>query len=200
MKWLEDILNSEVEDKMEAIKQELPKHFMPKDKWNEVNEELKQLKETVDERDKQLTELKKQAKDNEELTSKIAELQEQNKAAADEFETRLASQRFNFAVEREVSAHQAKNVRAVKALLDLDKVKMDGDKLLGISEQLEELKKSEPYLFGANLKGREPHPDNTPPPPQKNPWKKDQINLTEQGRILRDDPELAERLKAAAGT
>ncbi|GIP57905.1 DUF4355 domain-containing protein [Paenibacillus woosongensis] len=33
---------------------------------------------------------------------------------------------------------------------------------------------------------------------QVNPWKKETFNLTEQGRILRDNPELAKQLKAAA--
>lgn len=35
-------------------------------------------------------------------------------------------------------------------------------------------------------------------PGVKNPWSKDTFNLTEQGRILREDPELAEKLKAQA--
>lgn len=34
---------------------------------------------------------------------------------------------------------------------------------------------------------------------QVNPWKKETFNLTEQGRITRDNPELAKQLKAAAG-
>jgi hypothetical protein len=33
----------------------------------------------------------------------------------------------------------------------------------------------------------------------KNPWAKDTFNLTEQGTILKSDPALAKRLKAAAG-
>lgn len=33
----------------------------------------------------------------------------------------------------------------------------------------------------------------------KNPWAKETQNLTEQGRIMRDDPALAEQLKKAAG-
>lgn len=35
--------------------------------------------------------------------------------------------------------------------------------------------------------------------PVKNPWMKGQINVTEQGRILREKPELASKLKQAAG-
>ena len=38
--------------------------------------------------------------------------------------------------------------QAVKALLDMDKVKLDGDQLLGIDEQLKALKESDSYLFG----------------------------------------------------
>ncbi|MFC5468419.1 DUF4355 domain-containing protein [Cohnella suwonensis] len=34
---------------------------------------------------------------------------------------------------------------------------------------------------------------------QINPWKKETFNLTEQGRIIRENPELAKQLKAAAG-
>lgn len=33
----------------------------------------------------------------------------------------------------------------------------------------------------------------------KNPWKTEHFNLTEQGRISKEDPELAKKLKAAAG-
>ena len=42
----------------------------------------------------------------------------------------------------------AKNTKAVLALLDLDKVSVDEDgQLFGISEQLEELQKTDAYLF-----------------------------------------------------
>ncbi len=36
-------------------------------------------------------------------------------------------------------------------------------------------------------------------PPQSNPWKKETLNLTEQARMLREQPELAKQMKAAAG-
>lgn len=44
------------------------------------------------------------------------------------------------------------------------------------------------------------NPANMPPVAGKdNPWSREGCNLTEQGRIMRTDPKLAERLKAAAG-
>ena len=42
---------------------------------------------------------------------------------------------------------KAKNIKAVKALLDPGIIKLDGDKLLGIDEQLTKLKTEVSYLF-----------------------------------------------------
>ena len=173
-------------------------NFIPKSRFDEVNGERQELKNFLKERDDQLKDLKKQAKDSEELTGKINELQEQNEKTVEEYEDKLKSQRFNFAVERELSKVEAKNVKAVKALIDLEKVKLDGETLIGLDEQVKEIKESEPYLFGADLKGRKPHETKETPPPPKNPWSKENFNLTEQGRLLKEDPELAEQLKAAA--
>jgi hypothetical protein len=49
--------------------------------------------------------------------------------------------------------------------------------------------------------GGRQRPDEKKPDDEgdKNPWKKDSLNFTEQGRITREDPEKAKRLKAEAG-
>ena len=41
----------------------------------------------------------------------------------------------------------AKNNIAVKALLKMENIKMDNDKVIGLTEQIEELKKTNDYLF-----------------------------------------------------
>ena len=173
--------------------------YVPKARFDQVNEQKNQYKDMLEGRDKQLKELKNKAKDSEELTAQIEELQQTNEQTVNEYETKLKEQSFNFALEKEISKYEAKNVKAVKALLDTEKIKYEDNKLFGVEEQLKELKENEPYLFGADLQGRKPHETKTPPPAQKNPWSKEHFNLTEQGRILKEDPELAEKLKAAAG-
>jgi hypothetical protein len=42
---------------------------------------------------------------------------------------------------------KAKNPKLARAALDMSLIKLDGEKLLGLSEQLESLKKSDAYLF-----------------------------------------------------
>ena len=95
----------------------------------------------------------------------------------------------------------AKNPKAVKALLDKEKLKLDGETLLGLEDQLKTLRESDAYLFGEdNLSGKKPGDGNPllPDDVKKNPWSKDHFNLTEQGRIMKKDPELAKRLQAQA--
>ena len=48
-------------------------------------------------------------------------------------------------------------------------------------------------------KGRDPYDTSGSGDTVKNPWSKEHFNLTEQGRLLRENPELAKQLMAAAG-
>ena len=54
------------------------------------------------------------------------------------------------AIDIALANSKAKNGKAARALLDLDAVKLDGNKLLGFDDQLEALKKSDPWLFEAD--------------------------------------------------
>ncbi|KXG78279.1 phage scaffolding protein [Thermotalea metallivorans] len=176
--------------------------YFPKAKFDEINEERKELKSQLEERDKQLKELKVKVQGNEELTAKIVELENLNKQTKEEYEAKMAALKKETAIELKLKDEKAKNVKAVRALLDLDKVNLDGDNLIGLDEQLKALKEKESYLFGEDtLKGRDPNKKHDPSDSdyRNNPWSKEHFNLTEQGKILRENPELAAKLKAVAG-
>lgn len=173
--------------------------MVPKRRLDEVIAERNRYKEMVEERDSQLADLKTWAKDNEVLKAQIAELQAKNKQVTEDYEKQLKDQRFAFAIERAVAKADARNVKAVVALLDASKISLDGENLLGFDEQIAALKKSDPYLFGVDLKGRMPEGTGKPPQAQENPWKKETFNLTKQGELLRKDPDSAARFMAEAG-
>ena len=205
MDWLKEILKTAgiEEGKLEGligeIGKELAKYFIPKDKYNEVSEAKKKLEEDIQERDKQLEQLKNAASNNEELKNQIEELQEANRRAAEEWQAKMAQMQLDFAIEKALAAAKAKNAKAVKALLDLEKVKLDGEALIGLDDQLKALQQSDPYLFGDSGKvggGTNPPGAGTG---EVNPWKKDSWNLTQQGKILLEDPAKATRMKAEAG-
>jgi hypothetical protein len=205
MDWLKELLKKAgiEEGKLEGviadISKELPKYFIPKDKYNEAAEAKKKLETDIQERDNQLEQLKNAAGNSEELKAQIEQLQAENQKAAEEWQAKMAQMQLDYAIERALTAAKAKNAKAVKALLDLEKVKLDGEQLLGLDDQLKAIQQSDPYLFGDSKKIG----DGTNPPgagdPEVNPWKKETWNLTMQGKILREDPAKATRMKAEAG-
>jgi hypothetical protein len=154
MDWLKELLKKagieegKLEGTIADINKELPKHFIPKDKYNEVAEAKKKLEADLAARDTQLEELKKAAGTSEELKAQIEQLQAENQKAAEEWQAKMAQMQLDFAIEKALAAAKAKNAKAVKALLDMEKVKLDGEQLLGLDDQLKTLKESDAYLFG----------------------------------------------------
>ncbi|MFK3906199.1 phage scaffolding protein [Bacillus safensis] len=181
--------------------------WFPKERFDAVNNEKKELKSQLDERDQQLSTLQKQAKGNEELQKEIEQLQEKNKKASEEYQQNLEKQAFEFALESALRDAKARNIKSVKANLNVEELKLAGDKVIGLDEQLSALKESDSYLFEAEndsspgLAGRQPHGTGNSAanlPTAKNPFSKKHLNLTEQGRLFRENPELAMRLQKEA--
>lgn len=124
------------------------KGYVPKTRFDEVNAAKKAAEDTVKERDKQLEDLKKASGDSEALKAQIAQLQADNKAAADKYAAELKAVQINSAVEKELTAAGAKNLKAVKALLEgLDKAELDGENVKGLADQIKKLKAGEDTKF-----------------------------------------------------
>ena len=115
--------------------------YVGKDKFLALETEKKGLLAQIQERDAQLEQLKKV--DAGALQSKIAELQKANDAWA----TKVQSMALNHAIDAAILKSKGRNPKAIKALLDTDKIKMDGDAVTGIDEQIDAIKKSDAYLF-----------------------------------------------------
>ena len=181
------------------------KGFIPKSRFDEVNEAKKKLEQDIKTRDEQLEALKKI--DAEGLQAEIEKLQKENKATKEKYEAELKQIRLNNAVEKKLIASGAKNIKATKALLDLESVELDEDgNVKGLDEQIKQLQENEDSKFLFNIqslnkqqfKGFKPGESIDGIPTGKNPWSKEHFNLTEQGKILRENPELARQLQAAA--
>lgn len=138
--------------------------FIPKGRFDEVNNQNKELKTSLAERDTQLADLGEKAKGNEELTNKINELTEANKKIATDYETKIASREREYVIEGELSKIGAKNLKAVKALLDGEKIVVKDGQIAGLNEQIDALKKSDAYLF-AETQPVPPNKGGTPPNP-----------------------------------
>ena len=128
--------------------------------------ENKNLNTQVD-RDKQLETLKVSAGDNADLKKQIEDLQTENATAKANYESELNQLKIDFAVEKALTGAKAKNIKAVKALLELNDAKLDKDgNVKGLAEQIEKLTSGDDtkFLFEAqkqtkqqqNFKGFQP--------------------------------------------
>lgn len=178
-------------------------NYIPKEKFDSVNKEKNDYKKQVSERDTQLDELGKKVKDNEELTGEIDRLKSENQTATQELQDKLDKQAFDYALKDALTASKVKNAKAVKALLDTDKIKVDGDKLLNLDDQLEALKESDGYLFEQEEQQQQDKPNFTTGQHKTtsgiNPFSKENFNLTEQSRLFKEDPAKYEQFKTQAG-
>ena len=129
--------------------------------------EVTGLKTQVSDRDKQLETLKTAAGDNETLTKQIADLQAENTKVKETHESEMNQLKIDFAVEKALTGAKAKNIKAVKALLELEDAKLDKDgNVRGLAEQIEKLTSGDDtkFLFEAqkqtkqqqNFKGFQP--------------------------------------------
>ncbi len=97
------------------------------------------------------------AKAKEDSETRLAELVATGEKSALDYEVRLA-----------VVAFGAKDEKSVIAHLDRDKVTLADGKLIGLDEQLTEIKKSNEYLFGEPKTIYQSNPLNPPPPENEN--------------------------------
>jgi len=136
---------------------EAVKDFVPKTRLDEVIEERNGLRDQVAERDKQIEELGKNAGDNEALKNQIAELQAANTKATQEYQNNLQAARMDNAINLALAGAKAKNSKAVRALLDLAKIKVGEDGTAeGLEDQLKAIQKSDAYLFEAAEPAKQP--------------------------------------------
>ena len=146
-------ITEELAAKAEKASLEELKGYVEKSKHDEVVEENKTLKTSVSDRDKQLETLKASAGDNEELKKQIETMKQQNAEQEKAHKAELAQLRLDNAIENALTVAGAKNSKAVKALLDVSKVKLGEDgKLSGWDDQIKAIQKSDAYLFNVQQK------------------------------------------------
>ncbi len=180
----------------EASQKEL-EDFIPKSRFDEVNEAKKTLEKDVKARDKQLEELKKSNEDNETLQAQIKKLQDDNKAEKERYESELKSLRISNAVKLAVNG-KVHDEDLVAGLIDKEKLVIGEDgKIIGLEEQVKSLQEKKAFLF-KNEDAGSYKPQNGGKP-NNNPFAKETFNLTEQGKLLRENPAQAKEMAAAAG-
>lgn len=125
-------------------------NFIPKSRFDQVNQAKKELEVQLKDRDTQLADLSKNNKDNENLLNQIKDLQALNKQTTTDYENKINQMQFDYALDGALTNAKSKNNKALKALLDMNSIKYQEGKLEGLQEQIEALQKDASYLFDLN--------------------------------------------------
>lgn len=145
-KFLEDLgLEKEVIDKiMSENGNDINK---AKGDYEDVKAQLETANTTIKERDKQLKTLKDSVGDNEELQKQITELQATNKESATKYANDLKELKLNNAIKLAIN-DKVHNEDMAASLFDKSKLILSDDgNVIGIEEQLENIKKDNAFLF-----------------------------------------------------
>lgn len=129
--------------------------FVPKSRFNEVNEELKTAKATITERDGQLNALKTSGADAAALQDQITQLQADNAAKDKAHAEEIQKIKMDNALEKALTDAKAINPATVKPLLAafMEKATLDDDGTIrGLADEIGKLAKTEgtSFLFKAD--------------------------------------------------
>lgn len=130
-------IDEETAKKCETASQEKLKGFIPKVRFDEVNNEKKKLELDLRDRDGQLETLKNSTGDVEAMKQQIATLQADNKANDDAHAAEIKKMKVDAAVDAALTNSGAINTKAVVPFLkDMDKAELAEDGTVkGLAEQ-----------------------------------------------------------------
>ncbi len=137
------------------IKDAINDKFIPKHRFDEVNEKNKQLTDDVTERDKQISNLKKFEGDNATLQTKIEELETANKQKDEENAKAIKALKIDNAINYALNGKvQDGYSDLVLGLIDKNLIVLKDDgTIAGLDEQIEKAKKDKPLLFVTEQEG-----------------------------------------------
>lgn len=159
MEWLRKLLEGakkkedgsiDIEELMKQINTEFPKNAVPKDKYNDVSEQLKTANTTI-------TDLKKNNGDNEALQTKVKEYENTIKTQKADYEAKVRNLTLDSAIEKALAGAKAKHSDLLSTKIDREKLLISEDgKVSGLDEQLKGLKETYKDLFEEKISGSTP--------------------------------------------
>lgn len=205
MEWIKSIIEKHtgedgklnLTDAIKEINKQAPENVVPKEQYNTVAAEKKQLEADVHVRDTQLEDLKK-AGSVEDLTDQLATAQEANKTAKAEYDQKIKDMKYDAAIEKSLA--NAVHPDLVSGKVDRSKLKLNEDgTVTGLDEQVKNLKETYKDMFKPDKKGK------TPPNPEGgNPLavtkeEFDKMGYLSKVKLKNENPELYTSLKAEGG-
>ncbi len=139
-------LTDEQAEKAIGLYSEEMKGFVPRSRLQEETDKIAGLQKQLSDRDKDIKTLQSAAGKGSELEKQLFELQGKYKADTEALNRQIAQTKLNAALDAAILKEKGKNPKAIKALIDAEKLKLKDDGTID-GLDLAALKTSDPYLF-----------------------------------------------------
>lgn len=148
-------ISDEVAEKIVTVVNKEFSDFVPKSRFNSVIEQRDKYKTDYENSLEQLKTLTDSAKEFDNLKTELGKLQETNKQLITDHAKAIEQINLDNAVEMTLVKANAKNTKAVKALMSdfLESATLDGENVKGIDDVIAKLKETDGYLFNTSSEG-----------------------------------------------
>ena len=199
MEWLRKLIEGakknddgsiDIDDLMKQVNTEFPKNAVPKSTYNDVKGQLDTANDTI-------KDLKKNNADNEELQ----QTNKDHEATIKKLQDDSANTRKEYALKDKL---KDLGVTDSDYLIykhgGIEKFNFDKDgNVIGLEDTVKPYKESMPHIFKTDKVDTRYDPNSGGAPTGINPFAKETYNLTQQGKLLKENPAQAKELMAAAG-
>lgn len=163
---------------------------IPEDKKQDITKQVAENYKTVAEFEKVKSRLEV------ELNGKVAQLTADLAKKDTEYQAKISDMEFDAALDNAISASKARNVKALKALLDVETLKASKNQAEDIKTAIENVKKDNDYLFESSEPIKNPvAPTGTPAAGEVSKETFAKMGYMQRLELKRTDPEKYEQLK-----
>lgn len=140
---------TKVNELVDFAKKEVPKEFIPKDKYNEKVEELTSVNEKLEQTNKQIEELKDSTDNVEEYKTKLEEIKNEYEEFKSEADNRVNNIKKQSILKDRLLSEGAdqENIDLLMKDFDLSDMKLEQDKIIGLDDYLQPVKEKRKRLF-----------------------------------------------------
>lgn len=199
MEWLRKLLEGakkkedgtiDIDDLMKSINTEFPKNAVPKETYNDVSDKLKTANTTIGD-------LKKNNTDNETLQKTIKEHEDTIK----NLEANSSNLKKEYSLKdklKDLGVNDADYLIYKHGGIDKFNFDKEGN-LIGVEDTIKPYKETMPHIFTTGKTETKYDPAGGEGYKGSNPFAEKTFNLTEQGKLFKENPEQAKELATAAG-
>ena len=172
------------------------------ERYNKLKEQKLALEEQIKGANDTISDLKKNSKNSEDIEAKVKEWENKYNELDSTSRDKIKNMTIDYAINSKLSGVNEKYRKLLCKEFDTSKMEVkDTGEIIGLDEQFKDISETYKEWFESSTPSNTGSPGNFPRKSNvvNNPFIKETFNLTEQGRLLKENPDKAKEFAAQAG-